>query len=330
MKLPVQRAHRLEAPASRERWLVHGLWSEQAVGIVGGAPKCGKSLCALSLAVSVASGAPCLGRYQPAQTGRVLLYAAEDPLELVRDRLVGICRACGQQLSELEIFVITAPSLHLDDDDDRTRLSETVEELRPRLLVLDPFVRLHCGDENVVSEVAPMLDFLRGLQRRFACSVLLVHHARKAAGPLRGGQAFRGSSEFFAWTDSSLYLRRKDDRLLLTIEHRAAPSANDIPIELSVDGDSLALKVADDSEDAGTETRRAAVEPPLAARILAVLAESDGPRTSRELRDAVRVRTSRLHAALNELVAAGRVLRDGPRYCLPTPPSSQLPLPVSL
>jgi hypothetical protein len=257
------------------------------------------------------------------------LYAAEDPLELVRDRLVGICHACGQQLSELEIFVITAPRLHLDDDEDRMGLSDTVEELRPKLLVLDPFVRLHSGDENVVSEVAPMLDFLRGLQRRFACSVLLVHHARKAAGPLRGGQAFRGSSEFFAWTDSSLYLRRKDDRLLLTIEHRAAPSVNDIPIELSVDGDAVTLKVADGGDDPGAESRRAVVEP-LGERILAVLAESDGPHTARELRDAVRVRTSRLHAALNELVAAGRVRRDGPRYHLPPSPSPQLPLPASL
>ena len=329
MTLPVQRAHQIEAPANRERWLVQGLWSEQAVGIVGGAPKCGKSLCALSLAVSVASGAPCLGRYQPAQTGRVLLYAAEDPLELVRDRLASICRATDQQLSELEIFVITAPSLRLDDDDDRTRLSETVEEIRPRLLVLDPFVRLHSGDENAVSEVAPMLDFLRGLQRRFACSVLLVHHARKAAGPLRGGQAFRGSSEFFAWTDSSLYLRRKGDRLLLTIEHRAAPSTNDIPIELSVDGDSLALRVADPGDAAGREPQSAAGDPPLAERLLAVLAEADQPRSSRELRDAVRVRTGRVYAALNELVAAGRVRRDGPRYCLPEP-SLPLPFPVPL
>jgi hypothetical protein len=280
--------------------------------------------------VSVASGAPCLGRYPPAQTGRVLLYAAEDPLELVRDRLVGICRACGQQLSELEIFVLTAPRLHLDDDDDRMGLSDTVEELRPKLLVLDPFVRLHSRDENVVAEVAPMLDFLRGLQRRFACSVLLVHHARKAAGPLRGGQAFRGSSELFAWTDSSLYLRRKNDRLLLTIEHRAAPSVNDIPIELSVDGDTLALKVVDADDDSGSEDRPSAAEPPLGERILAILAEADGPRTSRELRDAVRVRTGRLHVALNQLVAAGRVLRDGSRYHLPPAPSAQLPLPVSL
>jgi len=329
MTLPVQRAHQIEAPANRERWLVQGLWSEQAVGIVGGAPKSCKSLCALSLAVSVASGAPCLGCYLPSQTGRVLLYAAEDPLELVRDRLAGICRAGGQQLSELEIFVITAPSLRLDDDDDRTRLSETVEEIRPRLLVLDPFVRLHSGDENAVSEVAPMLDFLRGLQRRFACSVLLVHHARKAAGPLRGGQAFRGSSEFFAWTDSSLYLRRKNDRLLLTIEHRAAPSATDIPIELSVDDDALALTVVDPGDAAGSEPQSAAAEPPLADRLLAVLAEANGPCTSRELRDAVRVRTGRVYTALNELVAAGRILRDGPRYCLPGP-TLPLPLPVSL
>jgi len=329
MTLPVQRAHQIEAPANRERWLVQGLWSEQAVGIVGGAPKSCKSLCALSLAVSVASGAPCLGRYQPAQTGRVLLYAAEDPLELVRDRLAGICRASGQQLSELEIFVITAPRLRLDDDDDRTHLSETVEAIGPRLLVLDPFVRLHSGDENVVSEVAPMLDFLRGLQRRFGCSVLLVHHARKAAGPLRGGQAFRGSSEFFAWTDSSLYLRRKNDRLLLTIEHRAAPSTDDIPIELSVDGDSLALTVADHDDAAGSGPQSAVADRPLAERLLAVLAEAEGPCTSRELRDAVRVRTGRVYAALNELVATGHVLRDGSRYCLPGP-TLPLPLPVSL
>jgi len=329
MNLPVLRAHRIEAPANRERWLVQGLWSEQAVGIVGGPPKSMKSLCALSLAVSVASGTLCLGRYQPAQTGRVLLYAAEDPLELVRDRLAGICRACGQQLSELEIFVITAPRLRLDDDDDRTRLSRTVEELEPRLLVLDPFVRLHSGDENAVAEVAPMLDFLRSLQRRFACSVLLVHHARKAAGPLRGGQAFRGSSEFFAWTDSSLYLRRKNDRLLLTIEHRAAPSSNDIPIDLSVEGDSLALKVVDDNEDTSAGAQSPAAAPPLGERILTILAEANGARTARELREVVRVRTSRLHGALNELVAAGQIQRDGARYRLPEP-NLALPLPASL
>jgi hypothetical protein len=39
------------------------LWSEQAVGIVGGEPKCCKSFLALDLAVAVAYGTPCLRHF---------------------------------------------------------------------------------------------------------------------------------------------------------------------------------------------------------------------------------------------------------------------------
>ena len=38
---------------------------------------------------------------------------------------------------------------------DRAKLEHTVEQLKPRLLVLDPFVRLHRIDENASGEVAP-------------------------------------------------------------------------------------------------------------------------------------------------------------------------------
>jgi len=53
----------------------------------------------------------------------------------------------------------------------------------------------------------------------------MVHHSRKGAGAARAGHALRGSSEFHAWGDSNLYLRRdSDDRLTLTGGHRAAPT----------------------------------------------------------------------------------------------------------
>ena len=48
---------------------------------------------------------------------------------------------------------------------DRQRLVETVERIRPRLVVLDPLVRLHGVDENTVAEVAPILGFLRVIRR---------------------------------------------------------------------------------------------------------------------------------------------------------------------
>ena len=69
-----------------------------------------------------------------------------------------------------------------------------MERIGPCLVVLDPLVRLHGIDENAVAEVAPILGFLRDIQRRFETAVVLVHHARKSAAT-RPGQALRGSSE---------------------------------------------------------------------------------------------------------------------------------------
>jgi RecA-family ATPase len=70
---PVELAYRLAARAETQRWLVTGLWSEEAVGLVGGEPKCCKSFLALDLAVAVASGTACLRRF-PAP--RVTVVAA--------------------------------------------------------------------------------------------------------------------------------------------------------------------------------------------------------------------------------------------------------------
>src|SRR5271168_4874312 len=242
-QLPVLPAWRLVECPEQQRWLVDGLWSEQAVGIVGGEPKCGKSFLALDLAVAVAAGIPCLRRFAVSHPGRVLLYPAEDALHIVRRRLEGICAAAGVSLAELDVQVITARSLRLDLEADRARLEETVATLRPRLLILDPFVRLHRIDENVSGDVAPLLAFLRELQRRHAVAIAVVHHARKGAGAIRAGQALRGSSEFHAWGDSNLYLRRDtDDRIALSVEHRAAAAIAGITLELAQRDDVVALQ----------------------------------------------------------------------------------------
>ena len=117
--LPVVPAWRLADRAEDQRWLVTGLWSEQAVGIIGGEPKCCKSFLALDLAVAVAAGVPCLRRFAVPRAGRVLLYAAEDALHIVRRRLDGICAAAGLGLADLDVQVITAPAVRLDLEADR-------------------------------------------------------------------------------------------------------------------------------------------------------------------------------------------------------------------
>jgi AAA domain len=308
--LPVEPAYRLAERGEEHRWLVTGLWSEQAVGIVGGEPKCCKSFLALDLAVSVASGTPCLRRFVVPKAGRVLLYAAEDALHIVRHRLDGIASAAGVALADLDIQVITVPVLRLDLAADRRNLAETVDRLRPRLLILDPFVRLHRIDENASGEVAPLLAYLRELQRRYGVAVLVVHHAKKGGAGVRAGQALRGSSEFHAWGDSNLYLRRDCDELSLTVEHRAAPSPRPLIVELAKQGLALALEVVE------REKPVAAAAPSLDERITTVLAEAQEALPFADLRAKCRVRAATLHERIGLLATAGRIVKTADGYRL--------------
>ena len=313
--LPVEPAYRLADRAEDQRWLVTSLWSEQAVGIVGGEPKCCKSFLALDLAVAVAAGIPCLRRFAVPRAGRVLLYAAEDALHIVRRRLEGICAAVGVSLADLDIQVITAPSVRLDLDADRRALAETVASLQPRLLILDPFVRLHRIDENASGEVAPLLAFLRELQRRHAVAVLVVHHAKKGAGRARAGQALRGSSEFHAWGDSNLYLRRnggprEGSDLTLTVEHRAAAAMPTVTLELAQRANAVALEVIE------RRTPQTPAPSSVDERITAALTNVDRPLPFSELRARCRVRTATLYEHLAALTAAGRLGRSDQGYHL--------------
>ncbi len=314
MNLPTVLAHRLAEQPQARRWLIDELWADEAVGIVGGEPKCCKSFLALDMAVSVAGGVPCLRRFAPAQTGPVLLFAAEDALHVVRQRLAGIALAAGRALDDLDIHVITAPSVRLDVERDRDALAETVAELRPKLLVLDPFVRLHRIDENLSGEVAPLLAYLRELQRRFHVAVVLVHHARKGGAKMRAGQALRGSSEFHAWGDSNLYLRRHGDQLALSVEHRAAAAITAVSLQLAIDGDAVALAA---NERAVAVTAPAITAPiALGDKIESLLAEAGAPLTAAALRKLCQVRNATLTAALAELVTAARVRKDATGYVI--------------
>jgi hypothetical protein len=313
--LPVTRAADLADVPTARRWLVEDLWGDEAVGIVGGEPKCCKSFLALDLAVAVASGAPCMRRFAVAHAGRVLLFAAEDALHVVRQRLAGIARAAGRDLADLDIQVITAPTVRLDVERDRAALTETVAKLKPRLLVLDPFVRLHRIDENISGEVAPLLAYLRELQRRYHVAVVLVHHARKGGAKMRAGQALRGSSEFHAWGDSNLYLRRHGDQLTLSVEHRAAASISSVQLHLDTAAGAVALRTLDHGATS-VELVAPTSELTLEQRVVEHLGAATAPLPAVALRKLCQVRNTALHCALAALLDAGRIRKDRAGYAL--------------
>jgi hypothetical protein len=305
-------ASKLECDSNYKPWLIEHLWTIHAVGFVSGPPKSFKTWTVLEMAVSVATGLPCLGAFPVHRTGPVLLYAAEDPASALRLRLQALARHHGMNLDQIDIRVICADSLRLDRPADRQKLAATVELHRPALLVLDPLVRLHALDENQAAPMAELLGHIRTLQRASATAIAIVHHSRKASAH-SAGQSLRGSSDLYAFVDSLVSLQRRHGRVTLSAEHRSAPQLAPIPLEL----------VAADQPDAAPYLRIATTaddeEPqqnPLEERIVQFLNESPSPCTTDSLRTLMQVRKQRLLEALRNLIEQRVIRRDGNRYIL--------------
>ncbi|MCU0694252.1 MAG: helicase RepA family protein, partial [Polyangiaceae bacterium] len=293
-------------------WRIDQIWGD-GVGILGGPPKCTKSWFGLDMAISLASATPLLGRFQARDPGPALVYLAQDALRQVRSRIAGICQHRHLDIDSIDLHVITAPVVRLDQDADQKRLSITVDRIRPKLLLLDPLVRLHRLDENSSSDISALLGFLREQQRRSDVAIVVVHHMRKAVRS-QLGQALRGSADLHAWNDHGVYLTRTGPAgacIRLTLEHRAAPSID--PLELRLvsepDGSATHLQVVGPASDDPDPTVPLAAAPSLNDRIWAVLRGGSAPISRAQLRATLRINNNRIGDAIAELERAGRIRR---------------------
>jgi len=303
-------ACKLECDSNYKPWLIERLWSIHAVGFVSGPPKSFKTWTVLEMAISVATGVPCLGVFPVHRSGPVLLYAAEDPVTALRLRLLALARHHGMNLDQIDIRVICADSLRLDRPADRQKLAATVQFHRPALIVLDPLVRLHGLDENQAAPMAELLGHIRALQRASATAIAIVHHSRKASAH-SAGQSLRGSSDLYAFVDSLVSLQRRNGRVTLSAEHRSAPELAPIPLEL------VATEQPDGAPYLRIATTSLAEVPQqnlLEERIVQFLKESHSPATTDSLRVAMQVRRQRLLEALKNLIEQRVIRRDGNQY----------------
>ena len=308
-ELPTVHVSKIPPATATARWLVRDLWTGHGVGIIGGHPKVGKSWLGLDLAVSVASGTPCFGHYAVEDPGPVLVYLAEDAPAAVRARVEGLCKHRGLALDALPVTLVDAPVLRLDTPADQRRLRAAIERLRPRLLVLDPLVRLHGGNENSAQTIAALLGFLRELQRTYGVAIVLAHHLSKRASS-HPGQALRGSGDLHAWGDTNLYLDRQDGLVVVTPEHRSEPAGDPFYLRLvATDGGAEThLEVVDAAtvEATAAPSRAASV----ADRVVAALAAAEGPMMRDALREHLHVKNETLVRALDELQRDGQIVKD--------------------
>jgi hypothetical protein len=302
--LPFVQVGQVRKEAAGTNWLIENIWLAQGVGLLGGQAKVCKTYLAAELSLAVATGSSALGCYPTKMPGPVLFYGAEDSLTALRERFDGLALSRGCNFQDLPVYLIDAPVLRLDMQEDLERLRNAIEKCQPRLLVLDPFVRLVSKiDENSAADVSAVLGSLRAIQRDQKVAILLVHHARKspAANP---SQAYRGSSDFAAWSDSNLFLTRNGSFLTLNLEHRSAPSPEPIFLKLEQKpAPHLAVKGQKE------ENVRPKEEDPLQKELHHHLENEGRALSTVELRDHVRRRKSEVIAALEKMRLLGLVRR---------------------
>jgi len=304
--LPVVRASDIESITRKPSWLIDQLWTHQAVGVIGGSPKSGKTWLALEIAVSVASGTSCLGRFDVLSPGLVLIYAAEDSAAAVRSRIETLAHLHQVDFDRLDVHIITMDSLRLDQPEHQDRLESTLFLYKPALLILDPLVRIHAIDENVAGQVSILLGYIRSLQRKSGAAIALVHHVRKNASPNgSAGYSLRGSGDLYAWLDSFLYLRIHQGQRILSAEHRSAPSFGPIALELAQSDLGASLKISPIAANPPFESS----PNDLASRIIELLASAPESSTTNSIRTRLQVRNERVVEAIRSLIAQGKIKR---------------------
>jgi hypothetical protein len=131
--------------------------------------------------------------------------------------------------------------------------------------------------------------------------VVLVHHAQKnATASAAAGQGLRGSSDIHAFGDSNLYLRRTNEHLVLSSEHRAAPAAPSVSLQLVGSEAETHLEVIAELHDQQRQS--------LQDQVLDLLRPGVSL-TRAKLRDALGVKNERLGEALESRERAGRLQR---------------------
>lgn len=216
-------------------FVITNILPRPGVAIIGGAPKMGKSVLAFSALTDAIPGGKVFGQYD-SRIARAFYFNAEGGTLIMRSRSnswAGLTREQrGQVLVSGRIVKVTDSNGRLDE----SIIDAVCHYVRQHtaslggvdLLVFDPLVYFHAGDENKNDHMQHAMEGFARIARRLQCGVLIVHHANKRSGDLfresrPGGRDLRGADAVFAAADGVIILTGEidgeDRQLHLDLRH---------------------------------------------------------------------------------------------------------------
>lgn len=279
------------------RWLVEGVIPDIGQAWVISRGGSGKTWFVLALA----KGAAVDGR-------DVILVEEEHSERGLRDRLMNLAIP-DEALDRFRLF--HRAGLKVGTTAFEVLVAAAKGAHRP-LIVLDCLAQLFVGKENEAEDAGRFVD---GLKRLVTANpralVIVLHHTSKGAERAEESVAMagRGSSAFNGAADVELRLRpiateKGSGRLRFTLETtKAREFEKGPPVAVTLTLGTGELEIEQNAKVEGGRD--------LGGAIVEAVEDSDAPLTKKAIRDAVRGRNDAVAREVDELVKAGRLVREG-------------------
>lgn len=196
--------------------LVENLIGQEEATIISGPAGIGKSV--LTLNIAMALGSPQIDKLWDLEIQReirTLFFQSENGARAVQNRLRLISN--DQFLSNGAKNVLF-PSLgtndirvskgNLSDPAFIDLLLHHIDLSGAQLVVIDPLISFHHGDENDNSEMRRSLDNLTEVISKTKCSFLVIHHVGRIYSGKRTSYSGRGASSAGDWADNNYLLEK--------------------------------------------------------------------------------------------------------------------------
>ncbi len=170
-----------------------GLLPKQGYSMIIGKAKEGKTMLALSIALSLAEGISFLikentkmGLFPVPQKAKTLFLFRENAestlKEITRKQKKGLEKLLGRKIkneSLNSIKFLRPKTVYLDTIEGERELERIVKDNPVDLIAIDPLSRFIAKDMNKMETVIGISNFLDDIGAKYGCAFLLLHHFRK-------------------------------------------------------------------------------------------------------------------------------------------------------
>jgi len=234
----------------KRRFVVKDLIPATGLAVIWGPPKSGKSFWAFDLMMHVALGWDYRG--QRVQQGAVI-YCAFEGQSGVEARVEAFRQQHLSNEPDDVPFYLEPVTLDLVKDHPEliSVVGNTLNEVKPAVVVLDTLNRSFCGSESSDQDMTAYVQAADAVREAFECTVLIIHHCGVDGSRPRGHTALTGAA------DCQIAVKREQSGIFQVVVEfmkdgpegfSVASRLEQVEVGLDLDGESITSCVVFEAE----------------------------------------------------------------------------------